>query len=84
MFMVAAGSTISVDLAEYLPEETTGFSVGYSSASSGGRVDIRVRGSVAMIRGVQEGKTVITLTGTRSGQRVSRQAVVEVTPFSKN
>ena len=79
-FTVVIGRSVRVELSEYFSEGATGFDVSYNNAS-GGRVDVTVRGSVATIRGVQEGKIVITLTATRSNQRVTQLALVEITPL---
>ena len=75
------GQTIRVDLADYFPEGTTGFNVVYDAANAGGRIDVRVRGSEATIRGVQVGEIVVTLAATRSGQRVTQLATVEIAPL---
>ena len=78
-FTVAVGRSIRVDLSELFSGEATGFNVTYDASGSGGRVDVTVRGSEATIRGVQAGKIVITIAATRSSQRVTQLATVEVT-----
>ena len=75
------GQTIRVDLADYFSEGTTGFNVVYDAANAGGRIDVLVRGSEATIRGVQAGEIVVTLAATRSGQRVTQLATVEIAPL---
>ena len=81
VFTIDLGQSIRVDLAEYFSDGATGFNVVYDVANSGGRIDVRVRGSEATIRGVQAGKIVVTLAATRSNQRVTQLATVEVAPL---
>ena len=81
-FTVALGGTAQVNLADYMPDGATGFSVSYDGSNPDGRIDVHVRGSVAAIRGVQVGKIVVTLTATLAGDRVTKPALVDVVPFS--
>ena len=80
VFTVSVGTLIRVDLSAYFSEGATAFGVDYDPLNSGGRVDIRVNGAEAEIRGVQTGEIEITLTATSDNQRVSRAATVTVDP----
>ena len=73
------GQLKPLDLSNYFSEAATGFDVSYDPTGPDGRVDIRMTGSVAKIRGVQVGTISITLIATAGTARVTRLATIQVT-----